>query len=93
MLKTLAEAQEYAIKKVQQFTGEEPNATEKLIISEEIEEAFFEKVGDYVTEEDIEAAKLETAEQLEGYLFHKLPNYMALLEDTVAEFLSEYLSE
>ncbi len=93
MLLTISDAKKYAIEKVQELTWEEVDNTEKEIIETIIEEDITEKIYSIVSEEEIENAKFASEAELEWYLFHKIPNYSKLLEDTVINFLSEYLSE
>lgn len=92
MLKTLSEAKNYAIKKVEELTWEEIDDTEKAIIETTIEEDMSEKIYSIVSEEEIENEKLANEEELEWYLFHKIPNYTTLLEETTINFLTEYLT-
>lgn len=93
MLKTLAEAKEYAIKKVEDLTGEKVDDTEKAIIETEIEEDFFEKISGKVDEAELEEAKLTSPEAVDGYLFIKIPDYVTILEEVTTDFLAEYLSQ
>gem|GEM_PF-447615 len=93
MLKTLDEAKEYAIKKIEDLTGEMVDQEEKDIIEMEIEEEFFERISDQVDEKELEKAKLKSLEDIDGYLFHNIHNYTTILEETTIDFLSEYLSQ
>ena len=93
MLKTLMEAKEYAITKIQDLTNETVDSNEKILIEDLLEEHFFEKVSDLIDEEKVEQKKLASEEELEGYLFHEIPNYTTVLEEVTAERLSEYLSQ
>lgn len=93
MLKTLTEAKEYAITKIQNLTNETIDNDEKTLIEDFLEERFFEKVSDLVDEEKVEQKKLASEEELEGYLFHEIPNYTTVLEEVTAERLSEYLAQ
>lgn len=93
MLLTINDAKQYAIEKVKELTWEEIDETEKEIIETIIEEDITEKIYDIVSEEDITNAQLGSEEELEWFLFNKIPNYSKLLEETVVNFLSEYLSE
>ena len=92
MLKTLSEAKNYAIKKIEELTWEEIDDTEKAIIETTIEEDMSEKIYSIVSEEEIENEKLTNEDDLEWYLFHRIPNYTTLLEETTINFLTEYLS-
>lgn len=93
MLKTLAQAKEYAVQKISELSDYPVDENEKILIQDALEEYFFEKIEDLIDEQEIEDRKLVSQEELEWYLFHKIPNYMTILEETTAEWLSEYLSD
>ena len=93
MLNTLAEAKEYAIQKIEEFTKETMEDIEKDIVKTSLEEDFFDKIEDQIDEEELEKARLSSEEDMDWYLFHKIPNYITLLEETTKNFLTEYLSE
>ena len=92
MLKTIAEAKNYAIDRISQIEWEDLVETEKLLIQTELENLFYDKISSIVSDEEIEALQAENEEDLEWKLFYKIPNYMELVENTTAEFLAEYLS-
>lgn len=93
MLLTINDAKEYAVEKVKELTWEEIDETEIEVIDTIIEEDITEKIYDIVSEKEIEDAQLGSEEELEWYLFNKIPNYSTLLEETVINFLTEYLAE
>ena len=92
MLKTIAEAKDYAIDRISQIEGEDLIDTEKMLIQTELENLFFDKISEVVSEEEIESLQAENEEDLEWKLFYKIPNYSNLVEETTAKFLAEYLS-
>jgi len=92
MLKTLEEAKTYAIDRVSQIEGEGLNETEKQLIQTELENLFYEKISTVVSDEEIENLQAENQEDLEWKLFYKVPNYVSLVEETTAEFLTNYLA-
>ena len=93
MLLSLSEAKEYTIEKIKQFTGEDVSEEEADIIEMSLEQDFFDKAKTVVSDAEISAEHLETPEKMEGYLFHRIPNYTTMLEETVIDFLSDYLAE
>jgi len=92
MLKTIAEAKDYAINRISQIEGEDLIETEKMLIQTELENLFFDKISEVVSDEEIESLQAENEEDLEWKLFYKVPNYSNLVEETTAKFLAEYLS-
>ena len=92
MLKTINEAKNYAIDRISQIEGEDLIETEKMLVQTELENLFLEKLSTVVSTEEIEQLQAENQEDLEWKLFYKVPNYSGLLEDTTAEFLTDYLS-
>lgn len=92
MLKTIAEAKDYAIDRISQIEGEDLLETEKMLIQTELENLFFDKISEVVSDEEIESLQAENEEELEWKLFYKIPNYSNLVEETTAKFLAEYLS-
>ena len=92
MLKTINEAKNYAIDRISQIEGEDLIETEKLLVQTELENLFLEKLSKVISNEEIEELQAENQEDLEWKLFYKVPNYSGLLEDTTAEFLTDYLS-
>ena len=92
MLKTIAEAKDYAIDRISQIEGEDLIDTEKMLIQTELENLFFDKISEVVSDEEIEGLQAENEEELEWKLFYKIPNYSNLVEETTAKFLAEYLS-
>ncbi len=92
MLKTINEAKNYAIDRISQIEGEDLIETEKLLVQTELENLFLEKLSKVISNEEIEQLQAENQEDLEWKLFYKVPNYSSLLEDTTAEFLTDYLS-
>lgn len=87
------EAHEFMVQEVEKLTGEKVDDMEQAILEDLLEENFFEKIGDIVSDKELEDAKVNNDKELEEFLFHRVPNYLTLLEETVTEALSEYLSE
>ncbi len=93
MLNTLAQAQEYALQKIQEATGETLDPMEKDIVHTTLESDLFDAISEYVSEEELDKAQAQTPEELESFLFYKIPNYITILEEVTTNFLAEYLSE
>ncbi len=91
MLRSLADAKEFALEQVKTLAQEDFSEEEKAYIEFTLEDTFFSKLEDLVPEEEIENAQLASQEELESYLFTRIPNYITLLEQTTAEFLAGYL--
>lgn len=92
MLKSLSEAKEYVVAKVGQLAWEYFFQDEKDYIELTLEDLFYTKIENILTDEEMDQLTAQTSEELEGELFYKIPNYVSLLEETTAEFLTEYLS-
>jgi hypothetical protein len=65
MLKTIAEAKDYAINRISQIEGEDLIETEKMLIQTELENLFFDKISEVVSDEEIESLQAENEEDLE----------------------------
>jgi hypothetical protein len=65
MLNTLAEAKEYAIQKIEEFTKETMEDIEKDIVKTSLEEDFFDKIEDQIDEEELEKARLSSEEDVD----------------------------
>jgi hypothetical protein len=65
MLKTIAEAKDYAIDRISQIEGEDLLETEKMLIQTELENLFFDKISEVVSDEEIESLQAENEEELE----------------------------
>lgn len=92
MLRSLAEAKEFAIEKVQQLAQDDFSEEERSLIEFELEDRFYTLLETLVSEEEIEKAMLGSQEELDAYLFHRIPNYITLLEEVTLGFLTEYLA-
>lgn len=92
MLRSLAEAKEFALEKVQQLAQDDFSEEERSLIEFELEDRFYTFLETLVSEEEIEKAMLGSQEELDAYLFHRVPNYITLLEEVTLGFLTEYLS-
>ena len=92
MLRSLAEAKEFALEKVQELAQDDFSEQERYLIEFELEDRFYTLLESLVSEEEIENAMFASQEELDAYLFHRVPNYLTLLEQTTIEFLSDYLS-
>lgn len=92
MLRSLAEAKEFALEKVQELAQDDFSEQERYLIEFELEDRFYTLLESLVSEEEIENAMLASQEELDAYLFHHVPNYITLLEEVTLEFLTEYLS-
>ena len=92
MIQTLNEAKEYIFDRIQKISGDIVNDTEKAIVSTLLEENFYEKIWSVISDEEIESLQVWDETELEWKLFYKIPNYVTLLENSVAEVLTDYLS-
>lgn len=92
MLLSLTEAKKYVCEKVEQITMEKVSDDERTLVEASLEQMFFDKIDGLLSDEEIEGAQIETPDQLDAYMFNNIPNYATLLEETTAEFLSDYLS-
>lgn len=92
MLRSLAEAKEFAIEKVQQLAQDDFSEEERSLIEFELEDRFYTLLETLVSEEEIENAMLSSQEELDAYLFNHVPNYITLLEEVTLGFLTEYLA-
>jgi len=91
MLATLTQAKQFVVTKIPEYIGMELEPGEAELLETLLETDFFEKIEWLVNSEDLEAQHLETEEEVEHYLFQHIPNYTTLLEDSVADVISDYL--
>lgn len=93
MLTTLSQAKTLVQNKIQEIEWSSLEDIEKDILDTLVEEIFSSKIENLIDEQEIEEQKFESEDALDAYLFHKIPNYTTLLEETIAEVITEYLSE
>ena len=91
MLTTLDQAKQFVVTKIPEYIGMDLEPGEAELLETLLETDFFEKVEWLIDAEDLESKHLETDEQIEQYLFQHIPNYTTLLEDSVADVISDYL--
>lgn len=92
MLKTLQDAKNYAVDRVQQIAQDDFSEYEKDLIETQIEELFWWEIELLVDDQIMEEVQASTLEELESKLFFKIPNYIWLLEKVTISFLADYLS-
>lgn len=88
----LEDAKQYIFDRLRGIEGEELSETEQSLIALEFEERFFAKIEGVVREEEFAQMRAQTPQELDAKLFYLLPNYVNLVEETVQEFMVEYLS-
>lgn len=90
MLLSLTDAKQYVYEKVEQFTSEQITEEEKAVIGSSLELLFFSKI-EWMIPEWMDDVQMEDVNQLDAYMFNNIPKYATVLEETTAEFLSDYL--
>ncbi|MEI6426157.1 MAG: hypothetical protein WCO66_02270 [Candidatus Absconditabacteria bacterium] len=91
MLATLDQAKKFIVTKVPEYLGTDLEPGEAELLETLLETDFFDKIEGLVDEKDMEDKHLETDEEVEHYLFQHIPNYTTLLEESVADVISDYL--
>lgn len=91
MLKTLQDAKNYAVDRVQQIAQDDFSEYEKDFIETQIEELFWWEIELLVDDQVMAEIQASTIEELDSKLFFKIPNYIWLLEEVTSSFLAEYL--
>lgn len=94
MITSLEQGAEYILDTIREAEKESVEDLDKDMIMSVLEDAVITKLEDQLTVEMIDELELHEEEVwfLESYLGHKIKNYYTILNDTITEILTEYLS-
>ncbi|EKD24639.1 MAG: hypothetical protein ACD_80C00180G0013 [uncultured bacterium (gcode 4)] len=92
MISRLSEASKYLQEKINDLSKDKVMPE---VIDTILEERFMEKIEPLLTQEDLKMIRDNEDDEkfAENYMIHKVRNYQTLLEETVKEIVTEYITE
>ena len=90
MLKTIDEANNYVVDRIEKISWKPLPEEEKMAIELCLKDKFYEKLSQYISDEEIENLWAQDEKDLENKLFYKIPNYVTLVESSASQYLAEY---